>query len=120
MLLCFKEKDGTVNLRVTGKLARDPEFKPGNDGKQGRVKFSLCYGKSKFMNCEFWAGSTAGRLAGCLEKNDHAAVDGVYRSWTYQDKTYGVLQGEFLSVQMDAPGDDAESVEAEMEAQAQT
>lgn len=105
-ILCFKEKDGTLNMRVVGTLTRDPELKQNSKGD--KVSFSVAYGQKKYLRCEFWANSTAGRLAGCLEKGDHVSVDGIYQEWKYNDKTYSVVRGELLTVQMDAPAAEPE------------
>ena len=91
-----KEKDGTLNVLVSGKVVRDPEIKQGNNGSGSRVKFSICYGKKKFMDCEAWADSEVGSVAGCLEKGDVISVMGTHRTWEYQDRQYSTLSADMI------------------------
>ena len=85
-ILYSKEQDGTLNVLVSGKLTRDPELKSTQKGD--KVKFSIAYGKKKYMDCEAWSDSDVGQLAGCLEKGDTIAATGSHRSWEYNEKTY--------------------------------
>jgi len=89
-----KEKDGTLNVMVCGKVSRDPELKQSTKGD--RVKFSISYGKSKFMDIEAWADAAVGEIAGRLEKGDTVAVAGVHRSWEYNDKTYQSVTADMI------------------------
>lgn len=93
-IIYSKEQDGTLNVLVGGKLPRDPELKRGNKGD--RVKFSVCYGKGKFMDCEAWADSDIGSVASCLEKGDSVCVMGTHRTWEYNDKTYATLTADMI------------------------
>ena len=85
-IIYSKEQDGTLNVLLTGKLARDPELKTTSKGN--KTKFSVAYGKKKYMDCEVWTDSPAGELAGCLEKGDTVLLTGSHRSWEYNEKTY--------------------------------
>jgi len=91
-----KEKDGTLNILFTGKLPRDPELRETATGD--KVRFSVAYGKSKYMNVETWADSGAGRMAGYLEKGDHVLVAGVFRTHEYNGKTYENVEADFITV----------------------
>jgi hypothetical protein len=93
-ILYSKEQDGTMNVLVSGKLPRDPQLKRGDKGD--RVKFSVCYGKGKFMDCEAWADSDIGGVASCLEKGDSVTVTGTHRTWEYNDKTYATLTADMI------------------------
>lgn len=84
-----KEKDGTLNVLVCGKLTRDPELK--ENAKGNKIRFSVAYGKSKYIDCDVWADSHAGQIAGCLEKGDIIGAAGTHRTWEYNDKTYSIL-----------------------------
>lgn len=97
--LVFKEKDGAINMIVTGQLTREPELNRKGD----TVKFSVAYGKKKYRNVQAWADSHAGRLAGCLEKGDHVLAAGVWEQWDYDGKSYDALKADYLAVQEDAP-----------------
>ena len=91
-----KEQDGTLNVIVSGKVVRDPEIKQGNNGSGSRVKFSICYGKKKFMDCEAWAESEVGSVAGCLEKGDVISAMGTHRTWEYQGRQYSTLSADMI------------------------
>lgn len=93
-ILCFKEKDGTVNVLLSGKVSREPEIKSSQKGD--KVRFSLAYGKSKFMNVEAWADSDMGRVAGVLEKGDSVCVMGEHRAWTHEDKQYQCVTADMI------------------------
>ncbi len=90
-----KEKDGTLNVLLTGKLPRDPELR--ETAKGNKVRFSVAYGKSKYMNVEVWADSGAGRMAGYLEKGDYVLVTGPHRSHEYNGKTYENVEADFIT-----------------------
>lgn len=89
-----KEKDGTINVIVCGKVSREPQVKSGSKGN--RIQFSVAYGKQKYMDCEAWEDSTAGDMAGCLEKGDVVLVSGTHRSWEYNGKEYQCVTVDFL------------------------
>ncbi len=93
-IFAYKEKDGTMNVLCAGKVTRDPEIKQTNNGS--RVKFSISYGKKKFMECEAWGDSDVGSVAGCLEKGDNIAVTGTHRSWEYNGKQYASLTVDMI------------------------
>ena len=93
-IIYSREQDKTLNVFVCGKVVRDPEIKQGNNGSGSRVKFSVCYGKKKFMDCEAWADSDVGAVAGCLEKGDLIGVIGTHRTWEYQDRQYSTLSAD--------------------------
>lgn len=94
-ILAFKEQDGTLNVIVTGGVVRDAEIKSGNNGS--RVKFSVCYGKKKYMDCEAWADNDVGAVAGCLEKGDIVIAAGTHRTWEYNGKQYSTLSVDFVN-----------------------
>lgn len=93
-IFCFKEKDETINAFVSGKVSREPEIK--SNAKGDRVKFSVSYGKKKYMEIEAWCDSAVGDMAGALEKGDVVFVTGTYRSWTYNDKTYSSVTADAI------------------------
>lgn len=76
-----KEQDGTMNVRVTGYLTKDPKVLPKV------VLFSVCYGKGKFMDCRAWANDTIGQIASCMEKHDALSVEGVYEQYEKDGET---------------------------------
>lgn len=100
-IIAFKEKDGTINMTITGNVSRDPELKDGDHG--GKVRFSVAYGKKKFQNVEVFADSTAGHLSSWLEKGDRVSVSGTWEAWEYNGKKYDVLRADFIQVQQDFP-----------------
>ena len=85
-LIYSKEQDGTLSMLLCGKIARDPERKSTKSGD--KIRFSVCYGKSKFMDCEAWADSAAGEMVGYMEKGDPVMVMGTHRKWDYNGKEY--------------------------------
>jgi single-stranded DNA-binding protein len=94
-IIYSKENDGTLNVMCAGKVVRDPELKEGNRGNF--VKFSVNYGKSKFMDCEAWADSDVGSVAGCLEKGDTIAVMGTHRTWkSNSGREYKTLTADMI------------------------
>lgn len=84
-----KAKDGVLHVAVCGKLTRDPELK--ETAKGNKVKFSVCYGKQQYMDCDAWEDSDSGQIAGRLEKGDTVLALGIHRTWTYNDKVYQSL-----------------------------
>ena len=96
-----KEKDGTMNVLVFGKVSREPELKVGQ--KANRVKFSVYYGQKKYMECEAWEDSDSGAMAKLLEKDDPIMCAGTYRTWEYNDKTYSSLSVDFLNTMYAPP-----------------
>jgi len=93
-IIYSREQDGTLNVLCSGRVTRDPELKQSNNGS--RVKFSISYGKKKFMDCEAWGDSDVGSVAGCLEKGDSIAVMGTHRSWEYNGKQYSSLTADMI------------------------
>ena len=85
-IIFSKNNDGVLNVAICGKLTKDPELKESNKGN--KIKFSINYAKSKYMDCDAWADSGAGEVAAMLEKGDHVFVMGIHRSWNYNEKTY--------------------------------
>lgn len=103
-IFVFREKgEETLNMIVAGKVSRDAEL----NAKGDRYKFSVCYGKSKFMNCEAYVDGACGALAACLEKDDGVVVFGKWREWGYEGKMYSSLTADHIAVQqvpqMDGP-----------------
>ena len=81
-IFSFREKDGTVNVRVSGYLTRDPKV------YETVVLFSVCYAnrpEKKYMDCKAWAKDMPGRVAACLERHDCVSVDGVYETYEGKD-----------------------------------
>lgn len=109
-------KDGVLHVAVCGKITRDPEVK--QNAKGDKVKFSICYAKSQYMDCDAWADSDAGHMAMCLEKGDTVLAMGIHRKWTYNDKAYqsvsvdGVFPMSIPSVSASEPPAASETKEA--------
>ena len=99
-IIYSKESDGIVNAFVTGKVSREPETKPSKNGE--KVKFSVAYGKKKYMQIESWSDSDVGQMALCVEKGDIVGVTGVYDKWTYNDKEYSAVTADAIFL-MGAP-----------------
>lgn len=98
-ILVFKEKDGTINTVVTGKVTREPEVK--SSAKGDKVKFSVAYGKKKYMQVEAWSDSDVGNIASCLEKGDIVCASGEYKEWEYNNKVYSAITADAIfSMQM--------------------
>lgn len=93
-IIYCKEKDGTLNVAVAGKVSREPELKSTSKGDT--IKFSVSYGKSKYMDCDTWADSDAGRIAGMLEKGDPVYVMGTHRAWEYNGKSYQSVTADLI------------------------
>lgn len=89
-----KEQDGTINVFVCGKVTRDADVRQNNKGS--KVKFSVCYGKKKYMDCEAWSDSPVGAAAACLEAGDYIGVAGTYRSWEYNGKNYSTVDADMI------------------------
>ena len=85
-IIYSKDRDGVLHVALCGNVTRDPEIK--ENAKGDKVKFSVAYGKSKYMDCDAWADSNAGQVAGRLEKGDTVFAMGIHRSWNYNEKTY--------------------------------
>ena len=93
-IFAHKEKDGTLNALVTGKVTREPEIRENSRGTV--VKFSVAYGKKKYMTVESWEDSDVGAVAACIEKGDIVAVAGTYTSWEYNGKQYSRLTADMI------------------------
>lgn len=85
-IVASKDKDGVVNVVMCGKISRNPELRENTKGS--KVKFSIAYGKKKYMDCDAWADSEEGEIAGRLEVGDKVLVMGTHRTWEYNEKTY--------------------------------
>lgn len=98
-----KDADGILNVFMTGKVTREPKIQTTSKGDH--VKFSIAYGKKKYMDCDAWADSPAGEVAACLEVGDMVMITGTHRSWEYNDKTYQsiTVDGIFLQTTPLAP-----------------
>lgn len=83
----FKEKDGTQNIMISGSVSREPEAKETKTGKM-KIRWSVYYGKKKYLNCECWGDSPCAQTAGLLEKDDTGIFCGTFRSHEYNGKTY--------------------------------
>lgn len=106
-IVCSREKDGTVNVLVCGKVTRDAERKSTAHGD--KVKFTVAYGKKKYQDCEAWMDSKVGEIAACLEAGDVIGAAGTHRSWEYNGKTYSSVDVDmiFSLVQGAPPASDA-------------
>lgn len=93
-IIYSRTQDGTINVILSGKVTRDAEIK--QTGNVSRVKFSVCYGKKQYMDCEAFADSDVGAIAGCLEKGDTVGVMGVYRKWEYNEKQYSCVTSDMI------------------------
>ena len=94
-IFAYKENDGTVNVAAFGKVTHDAEAKETQNGT--KVKFSVAYGKKKYLNCEAWADRPEGELAMCLEQGDTVMVAGIHRSWEYNGQQYSSLSVDYVS-----------------------
>ena len=94
-ILQTREKDGTVNIQIAGKVSQDPRYNQKGD----RINFSVMYGKNKFMNCQAYADTPAGFFIGFLEKGDHVLLTGIYEEWEREGKKYSALKVDFATVQ---------------------
>jgi len=84
-IIVFKEKeDGRINMLLSGPVTQEPQLSQ----KQDKVRFSMSYGKKKYMSCEVFTDSPLSTIAGCLEKGDYVTVMGTWREWEYNDKKY--------------------------------
>lgn len=119
-IVASKDKEGNINVILCGKVTREPELKIDvNNHNKDRYRFSICYAKKKYMDCDAWANSPAGDVVGCLEQGDNVMLMGTYREWTYEGRTYksvtvdGVFpMGGFPAVENPAPMPSAEEVAA--------
>lgn len=100
----FKDKDGIINMCVSGKVTQEPKIKTGSSGKQ-KVSISVAYHNKTYINVEAFADNKVGALMACLEKGDVIEAKGVHQSWEYNGKTYEVLQADFLAVMMEPPAE---------------
>ena len=75
-IICFKEKDGTVNVHASGYVTKDPKC------FEKVVLFSVCYGRQKYLDCKAWAKDVPGKIAACLERHDQVTVDGIMDTYT--------------------------------------
>ena len=89
-------KDGDVEIHASacGKITRTPELKETTKGN--KVKFSVCYGKGLYMDCEAWADGFVGEIAGHLEQGDFVDARGIIREWDYNGKHYKSLNVDGL------------------------
>lgn len=116
-----KEKDGTLNVIVGGRVTRDTEYRETARG--GKFRFSVQYGKGKYMNCEAWEDSPVGQTAGMLERDDVVAVMGTYRSHEYNGKTYENVEADMIctnaavSMPVPMPSDTASATDKQAEPQ---
>ena len=94
-ILCYKEKDGTLNALVSGKVTRDPVIKSNRSGNY--VSFSVAYGKKKYMTVEAWQDNPVGAVAENLERGEVVMVTGSYRSWEYDGKEYSALTADMIT-----------------------
>lgn len=109
-----KEQDGTLNVMVGGRVTRDTEYKETARG--GKYRFSVQYGKGKFMDCEAWEDSPVGQTAGRLERNDVVAVMGTLRSREYNGKTYQNVEADMISTMNSSEAHTTYSVSAQASA----
>lgn len=94
-IFVFKEKeDGTINALVTGKVSREPEIR--QNAKGDVIKFSVAFGKKKYMNVEAWSDSDVGAVAGCLEKGDVVLASGTYSEWEYNGRQYSRMTADII------------------------
>lgn len=94
-IIFSKEKDGTINVQVAGKVSRDPEIKQAKNGT--KIRFGVNYGKKKFINVEAWEDGEVGRIANALEKGDPVLAAGTYETWEYNDQQYSVVRADFIT-----------------------
>ena len=95
-ILYSKEADDTMNVAVSGKVTREPELRESTKGN--KVRFSIAYGKSKYMECEVWADSPIASVAGGLERGDIVMVAGTHRKWDYNGKTNQCVTADAIFV----------------------
>ena len=93
-IIYSRTQDGTLNVLCAGKVTREPEIK--STAKGDKVRFSIAYGSKQYMDCEAWADSDVGAVAGCLEKGDVIAVMGTHKAWEYNGKQYQSLSADIL------------------------
>ena len=112
-IFAYKEQDGNVNLMVCGKVVRDAEIKESGSSHGSRIKFTVNYGKKKFMDCEAWSDTDVGAIASLLEKGDVISVSGTYRSWEYSGRNYSMLSADMISTMAAIPSyDDGQTEES--------
>lgn len=94
-IIYSKEQDGTMNVLISGRVSREPQAVSNDRG--GKVKFSVNYGKSKYMDCEVWSDREDVYDVACrLEKGDSLAVMGQHRAWVYNDKNYQAVTADAI------------------------
>lgn len=93
-IIYSKEQDGTLNVLVSGKVTRDAEVKQNNYGS--KIRFTIAYGKKKYMDVEAWADNGVGALASRLEQGDIVSAAGTMRSWEYNGKTYTSVDADMI------------------------
>ena len=76
-----KERDGTLNVRVTGYVTKAPKV------TEKIILFSVCYGRKKYIDCKAWKRHLPGELASLLERHDYVSVEGVFETYTGSDGT---------------------------------
>lgn len=94
-IIVFREKeDNRINMLLSGPVTQEPQLSQ----KQDKVRFSMCYGKKKYMSCEVFCDSPLSTIAGCLEKGDFVTVMGTWREWEYNGKKYSSVTADGLIV----------------------
>ena len=99
MIVFSREKDGTINVSLSGRVKKGAELHETTKGT--KVRFSVSYGKQKYMNCDARFDSDAGRYASRLENGDCVHVDGTYREWNYNGKFYNSVSVEWCGTMGD-------------------
>ena len=89
-----KKQDGTMDVMVTGSVSQEAQL--ASNGKT--VRFSVCYGKKKYMNCAVWANGPLADLVGRLEKHDVVMVSGEYQKWEYNGKNYSNVTADYVGI----------------------
>lgn len=89
-----REKDGTLWVRVTGYLTKDPKT------FDKTLLFSICYDKKKYMDVKVWRSQKGlANLTSCLERHDRVAIDGKLESYTGKDGTQRwQVEADFIGV----------------------
>lgn len=92
-IFVFREKeDNRINMLLGGTVTQEPKLSQKGD----KLRFSVCYGKKKYMNCEVYLDSPLSGAAQCLEHGDCVAVMGTWREWEYNGKNYSSLSVDAL------------------------
>ena len=112
-IIFSKDNDGNLSVAMCGKVSREPEIKDTKNGR--KVKFSVNYAKSRYMDCDAWMDSDIGEVAARLEHGDRALFMGTHRTWTYNDKTYqgvtvdGIFPMELIPMVVDSTAEPDET-----------